>query len=97
MYFWETRNGGGQIELKLFGIEEKILFDRPWWKKVYLIAKGFWKPEDVYFYDGNSVAVYDVSVVLKLEYTNRSSLCQKLVNKDPRQLIFIPSLSVMEN
>lgn len=41
MYFWKTRNGGGQRELKLFGIEKEILFDGPWWKKVYLIAKGF--------------------------------------------------------
>lgn len=28
-YFWETRNGDGQTELRLFGIEEEILFDRP--------------------------------------------------------------------
>lgn len=29
MDFCETLNGGGQIELRLFGIEENILFDRP--------------------------------------------------------------------
>lgn len=81
MYFRETRNGGGQIELRLFGIEEEILFDRPWWRKVFWYRRAFESRKMYISMMEIVVAVYDVSVVLKLERTNRSGLCQKLVNE----------------